>query len=95
MAFKTMKQKIKKGSILILYNKDKPKIQGICVATFDKYCVLRSLQSGYDYKVFYSNKYLKVAKVEDIDFSFLRFLDVRFRLDGINTKVFEKILKNM
>lgn len=86
-----MKYKIKKGTLLILYNKQKPKIQGICIATFKDYCILKSLQSGYEYKVFYSNRYLKVAK--DIDFRLLVLLDIGLSLKRINFRVLHNLLK--
>lgn len=87
------KDKIKHGTILILYHKNLPKIQGICVSTFDTYCILRSLQSGYNFKVFYSNPYLKVSQIKDIDFYFLRFVRIKFSLLNINFRVFRNLSK--
>ena len=73
MAFKTMNNNIKTGDVLILYHQNKPKIQGICVACFEKYCTLRSLQSGFEYTIFYSNPYLKKKRIADIDFRKIYF----------------------
>lgn len=87
-----MKYKIKKGTLLILYNKQKPKIQGICIAAYKDYCILKSLQSGYEYRVFYSNPCLKVTK--EIDFRLLVLLDIGLSLKRINFRVLQNISKS-
>ena len=84
-----MYKDIKIGDVLMLYHQNKPKIQGICVSCFDDYCILRSLQSGFEYKVFYSNSCLKKKGVLDIDFTFLKFLDIKYSLERVNKRVFE------